>query len=78
MGVAGQANLQEFIMFKSNVGSIDRILRVVLGIALIALTLTGTIGVWGWLGVVPLLTAALGSCPVYTMLGLSTCPMKRT
>ncbi len=78
MGVAGQANLQEFIMFKSNVGSIDRILRVVLGIALIALTLTGTIGVWGWLGVVPLLTAALGSCPVCTMLGLSTCPMKRT
>lgn len=65
-------------MFKSNVGNIDRILRVVLGIALIAMTLTGTIGVWGWIGVVPLLTAALGSCPVYTMLGLNTCPMQKT
>jgi uncharacterized membrane protein YfcA len=64
-------------MFKSNVGGIDRLLRVVFGIALIAMTLTGTIGVWGWIGVVPLLTAALGSCPLYTMLGMSTCPMKK-
>jgi hypothetical protein len=39
---------------KSNVGGIDRILRIVIGLALIALTLTGTIGVWGWIGVVPL------------------------
>jgi uncharacterized membrane protein YfcA len=65
-------------MFKSNVGTIDRILRVILGIALIAMTLTGTIGIWGWIGVVPLLTAALGSCPLYTVLGLNTCPMKKT
>lgn len=61
---------------KSNVGGIDRILRVVLGLALIALTLTGTIGVWGWIGVVPVLTAAMGFCPLYTVLGFSTCPMK--
>ena len=61
---------------KSNVGGIDRILRIVLGIALIALTLTGTIGLWGWIGVVPLATAAMGSCPLYTLLGLSTCPVK--
>jgi O-antigen ligase len=64
-------------MFKTNVGTIDRVLRVVLGIALIALTLTGTIGVWGWIGVVPLLTAAIGSCPLYTLLGVATCPMKK-
>lgn len=64
-------------MFKTNVGTLDRILRVVLGIALIALTLAGTIGVWGWIGVVPLLTAALGTCPAYTLLGMSTCPMKK-
>ena len=64
-------------MFKSNVGGIDRILRIVIGLALIATTLTGTIGVWGWIGVVPLLTAALGSCPLYSVLGLSTCPMKK-
>ena len=62
---------------KSNVGGIDRILRIVLGLALIALTLTGTIGVWGWIGLVPLGTAALGFCPLYTMLGFSTCPMKK-
>jgi uncharacterized membrane protein YfcA len=65
-------------MFKSNVGTIDRILRVILGVALIAMTLTGTIGIWGWIGVVPLLTAAFGSCPLYTVLGLNTCPMKKT
>ena len=43
---------------------------------LIALTLTGTIGVWGWIGVVPLLTAGLGTCPLYSVLGFSTCPVK--
>jgi uncharacterized membrane protein YfcA len=63
---------------KTNVGGIDRILRIVLGIALIALTLTGTIGVWGWIGVVPLLTAAFGFCPLYTVLGFSSCPLSPT
>ncbi len=63
---------------KSNVGSIDRILRIVLGLALIALTLTGTIGVWGWIGVVPLVTAAAGFCPLYAVLGLRTCPLHKT
>lgn len=63
---------------QTNVGNIDRIVRAVIGLALIALTLAGTIGAWGWIGVVPLLTAALGFCPVYTMLGFSTCPMKKT
>ncbi len=61
-----------------NVGSIDRILRIVLGLALIALTLTGAIGVWGWIGLVPLATAAMGFCPLYTVLGFSTCPVKRS
>ncbi len=64
-------------MFKSNVGGIDRILRIVVGVALIAMALTGTIGAWGWIGVVPLLTAAMGSCPLYSVLGMSTCPMKK-
>lgn len=63
---------------KTNVGGIDRILRAVIGLGLIALTLAGTIGVWGWIGVVPLLTAALGFCPLYTVLGFSSCPMKKT
>ena len=63
---------------KSNVGGIDRILRIVIGLALIALTVTGTIGAWGWIGVVPVLTAALGFCPLYTVLGFSSCPVNRS
>ena len=56
-----------------NVGSIDRILRIVLGIVLIGLALTGSIGVWGWVGVVALATAFVRICPVYSILGLKTC-----
>lgn len=62
---------------KTNVGGIDRIARIVLGLVLLALTLTGTIGVWGWIGIVPIATAALGFCPLYTVLGFSSCPMKK-
>jgi hypothetical protein len=62
-------------MFKSNVGGIDRILRIVAGLVLIALTLMGVIGVWGWIGIVPLATGLLRTCPVYSLLGFNTCPM---
>ena len=62
---------------KSNVGGIDRILRIVIGLVLIGLAASGTIGAWGWIGVVPLATGAMGSCPLYTMLGFSSCPVKR-
>lgn len=58
---------------KCNVGGIDRILRIVVGIVLIALALTGVVGVWGWIGVVPLATGALGWCPAYLPLGIKTC-----
>jgi len=61
---------------KTNVGGIDRILRIVLGLVLIGLTLTGTIGVWGWIGVVPLATGFMSFCPLYTMIGVNTCPKK--
>jgi Protein of unknown function (DUF2892) len=64
-------------MFKTNVGGIDRLLRIVIGIALIAMTLLGTIGPWGWVGVVPLLTAAMGSCPLYTVLGVNSCGVRK-
>jgi hypothetical protein len=64
-------------MFKNNVGNVDRIARVLIGLLLIALALTGTIGVWGWIGVVLVATAALGSCPLYSVIGFSTCPMKK-
>ncbi len=62
---------------KLNVGGIDRTLRIVGGLALIALAATGTVGAWGWIGVVPLLTGVVGFCPVYPLLGLNTCPMKK-
>ena len=61
----------------SNVGGIDRILRIVLGLVLIGLAATGTVGWWGWLGVVPLLTGAIGWCPPYAILGFNTCKMKK-
>jgi len=61
---------------KPNEGTIDRALRVVAGVALIALAASGTVGVWGYIGVVPLLTGAVGFCPLYTVLGIRTCPMK--
>lgn len=62
---------------KANVGGIDRILRIVIGLVLIGLTVTGTIGVWGWLGVVPLATGAIGWCPPYAIFGFNTCAMKK-
>jgi hypothetical protein len=61
----------------ANVGGIDRILRIVAGLVLIGLTVTGTIGMWGWLGVVPLATGAIGWCPPYAILGFNTCAMKK-
>jgi hypothetical protein len=62
-------------MFKSNVGGIDRILRIVAGLVLIGLTLAGVIGMWGWIGIVLLATGLLRTCPVYSLLGFNTCPM---
>lgn len=61
---------------KTNEGGIDRGLRVVAGLALIAAAATGTVGLWGWIGIVPLATGLVGWCPVYTMLGINTCGMK--
>ncbi len=58
-----------------NVGNIDKVLRIVAGAVLIGLTLSGIIGVWGWIGVVPLATGLLGWCPAYSLLGIKTCPM---
>ena len=61
---------------KSNVGGIDRILRIVIGLVLIGLAATGTIGVWGWLGVVPLATGFIGWGPPDALFGWNTCAMK--
>lgn len=62
---------------QANVGSIDRAIRIVAGAGLIAATLLGVIGAWGWIGVIPLATGLFRFCPVYLPLGLSTCRLKR-
>lgn len=59
--------------FTANIGTVDRALRFVAGALLIVLTLTGTIGVWGWIGVVPLITAFIKFCPAYALFGVRTC-----
>lgn len=60
-----------------NVGGIDKIIRILLGGVLIALTLTNVIGWWGWIGVVPLLTGLFSRCGLYSLLGINTCPLKK-
>ncbi len=61
---------------KANVGGIDKIVRILAGIALIAWALMGG-PVWAWIGVVPVATGLLGWCPAYTLLGMNTCPVKK-
>jgi len=62
---------------KTNEGTLDRGLRIAAGLVLIALAATGVIGQWGYIGVVPVLTGAIGFCPLYSMLGINTCPVRR-
>jgi len=62
---------------KSNVGGIDKILRIVVGAGLIGATVAGLLPVWGYIGVVPLATGLMGWCPVYPLIGLNTCPLKK-
>ena len=58
---------------KANVGTLDRALRIAAGLLLLGLTLAGVIGVWGWIGLVPLATGLFRFCPAYPLLGISTC-----
>jgi hypothetical protein len=57
----------------TNVGAIDRVLRAIIGLALISLVFVGPQTQWGWIGLVPLLTAVVGFCPAYRLFGLRTC-----
>jgi len=59
-----------------NVGSVDRAIRIIAGLVLIGLATTGTIGVWGYIGVVPLATGLIGWCPAYLPFGIKTCKTK--
>ena len=62
---------------KTNEGVIDRSLRVILGLVLIGLAATGKVGLWGYIGVIPLITGAVGMCPIYSLLGINSCPAPR-
>jgi hypothetical protein len=62
---------------QKNEGTLDRSLRVVAGLVLLGLAATHTIGIWGYLGIVPLITGAIGLCPLYSVLGINTCPAQR-
>ncbi len=63
-------------MFKVNVGSADRMLRVIVGAVLIALVFVGPQTPWGWLGLIPLATGLLRICPLYSLIGVNTCGAK--
>jgi len=63
-------------MLKRNEGTIDRVLRIILGAVLLSLVFIGPQTPWGWVGIIPLATGLLGSCPLYSILGLNTCPLK--
>jgi len=63
---------------KLNEHPAERVARVALGMALVGLTGAGVIGAWGYIGVVPILTGLAGRCPVYTLAGISTCPVRKT
>ncbi|MGF1658808.1 MAG: DUF2892 domain-containing protein [Rubrimonas sp.] len=59
--------------FAVNMGQTDRIIRIVVGLALIVAALTGYLGAWAWIGIVLVATAAIGNCPAYSLLGIKTC-----
>lgn len=60
----------------ANVGTIDRVLRIVVGLGLLSLVFVGPQTPWGWIGLVPLVTALIGYCPAYSIFGIRTCPLK--
>ena len=64
-------------MFKQNVGAIDRVVRALAGLALIALAVFGQGMVWGWIGLIPLATSIVSYCPAYSIIGLNTCGSKQ-
>ncbi|HSX87551.1 MAG TPA: DUF2892 domain-containing protein [Pseudomonas sp.] len=62
---------------KSNLGTLDRGLRIAVGLVLIGLSLSGVIGLWGWIGLVAVATGLFSFCPAYRLLGISTCKIKQ-
>jgi len=60
-----------------NTGTIDRVIRVILGLAILSLTVVGPKSLWGLIGLVPLITGLVGFCPIYKILGLDSCPLDK-
>lgn len=60
-----------------NIGMIDRIIRVIVGLAILSLAFVGPQSAWGYLGIIPIATALIGWCPPYALLGISTCAKKQ-
>ena len=65
-------------MLKNNVGGADKIIRVLVGLVLLSLIFVGPKTLWGLIGLVPLLTGLMGTCPLYSILGMNTCPADKT
>ena len=61
-----------------NEGTIDRALRIILGLVLLSLVFVGPQTMWGLIGIIPLATGLMGYCPLYQIIGLNTCPMKKS
>ena len=64
-------------LFPRNVHNIERIVRVLVGIGILSLAFVGPATPWGFIGIVPIVTGLAGTCPLYTVLGFSTCPVKK-
>jgi hypothetical protein len=64
-------------MLARNEGTLDRTLRVILGLAILSLVFVGPKTGWGYLGLVPLITGLVGMCPLYRLFGINTCPVRR-
>ena len=65
-------------MSMRNEGTVDRALRVIVGLAVLSLVFVGPKTPWGWIGIVPVFTGLVGWCPLYTLLGVNTCGLKKT
>ena len=63
---------------KVNEGTVDRAVRIIVGLVLISLVFVGPQSMWGWIGLIPLATGLTGFCPAYTLLGMNTCKEKPT
>jgi hypothetical protein len=64
-------------LIPNNEGAVDRVIRVVLGVVLISLAFVGPMTPFGWIGVIPLLTGLVGSCPLYRLVGINTCGINK-